>query len=72
MSYRADDGHYGLMISNFSAARDPCFYLWTKHMQDFGRLAGARYPQDIKQYRADVTLSNLVLRPQDKDHPLYR
>ncbi|KAJ5531866.1 hypothetical protein N7527_005259 [Penicillium freii] len=71
MSYRADDGHYGLMISNFGAARDPCFYLWTKHMQDFGRLAGARYPQDIKQYRADVTLSNLVLRPQDKDHPLY-
>ncbi|KAJ5970492.1 uncharacterized protein N7479_000410 [Penicillium vulpinum] len=60
MSYRvADDGNYGLMISNFGAARDPCFYPWTKHMQDFGRLAGARYPQDITQHRADVTLSNL-------------
>lgn len=40
-------------------------------VQDFGRLAGARYPQDINQYRAEVTLSNRVLRPQDKNHPLY-
>ncbi|KAL2850685.1 Di-copper centre-containing protein [Aspergillus pseudoustus] len=72
MSYSAaNDGHYGLMISNFGAARDPCFYLWHKHMQDFGRLAGARYPQDITQYRAEVILSNLVVRPQDTKHPLY-
>ncbi|KAJ5629031.1 hypothetical protein N7490_011259 [Penicillium lividum] len=72
MSYRAaENGHYGLMISNFGAARDPCFYPWTKHMQDFGRLAGARYPQDITHYGAEVTLSNLVLRPQDRNHPLY-
>lgn len=63
---------YGLMISNFGAPRDPCFWPWYKHLQHFGRLAAAKFPQDITEHRAEVSLSNLVLRPQDVTSPHYR
>ncbi|GFF58277.1 hypothetical protein IFM62136_03734 [Aspergillus lentulus] len=74
MSYRDNDKEkvpYGLMISNFAAPRDPCFWPWYKHLQGFGQLAGTRYPQDITKHKAEVDLSNLVIRPQDTKSPLY-
>lgn len=74
MTYRNNDKEqvpYGLMISNVGAPRDPCFFPWYKHMQDFGRLTAAKYPQNIRDHAADVQLSGLVIRPTDKDSPLY-
>ncbi|KAL2816645.1 hypothetical protein BDW59DRAFT_182397 [Aspergillus cavernicola] len=62
---------YGLMISNFGAPRDPCFSPWYKHLQYFGRLAAAKYPQGITAHRAEVILSTLLIRPQDNTSPHY-
>ncbi|KAF9893896.1 hypothetical protein FE257_010066 [Aspergillus nanangensis] len=75
MAYRDNpttSSPYGLMISNFGAPRDPCFWPWYRHLQSFAQRAAAKYPQDLKEYRADVTLSNLVIRPQDSASPHYR
>ncbi|KAL4772384.1 hypothetical protein BDW60DRAFT_207379 [Aspergillus nidulans var. acristatus] len=74
MAYRnnpAETSPYGLTISNFGAPRDPCFWRWYKHLQYYGRLAAAKYPQDITAHRAEVVLSSLVVRPQDKSSPRY-
>ncbi|KAJ5597685.1 hypothetical protein N7537_007769 [Penicillium hordei] len=62
---------YGLMISNFGAIRDPCFFPWYKHMQEFRRLVANNYVQDIKEHGAAVRLSGLIIRPQDETNPLY-
>ncbi|KAF4764550.1 hypothetical protein HAV15_001432 [Penicillium sp. str.  len=61
---------YGLMISNFGAIRDPCFFPWYKHMQEFRRLVANNYVQDIKEHGAAVRLTGLIIRPQDKKHSL--
>nr|5YY2_A Chain A, Uncharacterized protein AsqI [Aspergillus nidulans FGSC A4]5YY3_A Chain A, Uncharacterized protein AsqI [Aspergillus nidulans FGSC A4] len=74
MAYRNKPGEkspYGLTISNFGAPRDPCFWRWYKHLQYYGRLAATRYPQDITAHRAEVVLSNLVVRLQDRSSPHY-
>ncbi|KAF7184228.1 hypothetical protein CNMCM7691_004853 [Aspergillus felis] len=62
---------YGLMISNFGSPRDSSFWPWHKHIQYFGRLAAAKYPQDITEHRAEVILSNLSIRPRDKNSSHY-
>ncbi|GFF41023.1 hypothetical protein IFM51744_04665 [Aspergillus udagawae] len=62
---------YGLMISNFGSPRDSSFWPWHKHIQYFGRLCAAKYPQDITEYRAEVILSNLSIRPRNKNSSHY-
>lgn len=62
---------YGLMISNFGSPRDAAFWPWHKHIQYFGRLAAAKFPQDITAHQGAVTLSNLVLSAQDDQAPHY-
>jgi tyrosinase len=69
--YLTKTAPYGLMISNFGSPRDACFYPWHKHIQYFGRLAAAAYPQDITEHRAEVVLSNLSILPQDKSSAHY-
>ena len=70
-NYLTKTNPYGLMISNFGSPRDPAFWPWHKHIQYFGRLAAAKFPQDITAHKAEVTLSNLALRPQDDQAPHY-
>ena len=59
------------MISNFGSPRDAAFWPWHKHIQYFGRLAAARFPQDVTAHKANVTLSNLIIEAQEKTsvHP---
>jgi tyrosinase len=52
----------GLMISNFGSPRDPSFWPWHKHIQYYGRLVAAKYPQDITEHRAQVTLNGLSMQ----------
>ncbi|KAH6873586.1 Hemocyanin, ig-like domain-containing protein [Coprinopsis sp. MPI-PUGE-AT-0042] len=52
------------MISNFGSPRDTAFWPWHKHVQYFGRLAAARFPQDLTAHKAAVTLSELDIRMQ--------
>jgi hypothetical protein len=71
-NYPTKAAQYGLMISNFGALRDPCFWPWHKHIQYFRRLASAKFPQDITAHRAHVRLSSLVVCPQKKSTSLSR
>jgi len=70
-NYLTKNNAYGLMISNFGSPRDSAFWPWHKHIQYFGRLAAAKYPQDLTTHRAEVTLSSLHLRAQDEQSPHY-
>lgn len=70
-NYLSGTNPYGLMISNFGSPRDAAFWPWHKHIQYFGRLAAARFPQDITEHRASVTLSNLMLAAQDDQASHY-
>ena len=58
---------YTLMISNFGSPRDASFWPWHKHIQYFGRLSAAKFPQDITAHKAAVVLSNLSLHAQQKN-----
>jgi tyrosinase len=69
--YLSPTNPYGLMISNFGSPRDSAFWPWHKHIQYFGRLASAKYPQDITEFQADVRLSNLSLCAQDESAPHF-
>jgi hypothetical protein len=69
-NYLSKTNQYGLMISNFGSPRDAAFWPWHKHIQYFGRLAAAKFPQDITAHQGEVMLSDLVLRPQNR-HALH-
>lgn len=68
-NYLTKDNPYSLMISNFGSPRDAAFWPWHKHIQYFGRLSAARFPQDVTKYRAEVRLASLVLQPQHLNQP---
>jgi tyrosinase len=70
-NYMTKTNPYGLMISNFGSPRDAAFWPWHKHVQYFGRLAAAKFPQDVTAHKAAVTLSDLSLRPQSTQAPHY-
>ncbi|MCF5706079.1 hypothetical protein GIV19_02110 [Pseudomonas syringae] len=70
-NYLTTTNPYGLMISNFGSPRDAAFWPWHKHIQYFGRLAAARFPQDITEHKAEVVLSNLILSAQHDRSPHY-
>ncbi|KAH6853835.1 hypothetical protein B0I37DRAFT_16706 [Chaetomium sp. MPI-CAGE-AT-0009] len=61
-NYLTKTNPYSLMISNFGSPRDAAFWPWHKHIQYFGRLAAARFPQDVTSHKADVSLSNLTIQ----------
>lgn len=63
-SYLTEDNPYSLMISNFGSPRDAAFWPWHKHIQYFGRLSSARFPQDVTKFGASVKLDALVIQPQ--------
>ena len=59
------------MISNFSSPPDAAFWSWYKHIQYFGRLAAAKFTQDVTAHKAEVTLSDLILQQQDTKAPHF-
>ncbi|KAB5516965.1 hypothetical protein GE09DRAFT_1159092 [Coniochaeta sp. 2T2.1] len=63
-NYLTKDNPYSLMISNFGSPRDAAFWPWHKHIQYYGRLAAARFPQDVTEHKANVSLSNLIVKAQ--------
>lgn len=70
-NYLSATNPYSLMISNFGSPRDSAFWPWHKHIPYFGRLASARFPQDLEAHKALVTLSNLSIQSQDENAPHF-
>ena len=53
----------GVMISNYGSPRDPCFWLWHTHIDEFRQTVTKKYTHDITQYQPQATLLSLEIKP---------
>ena len=53
----------GVMISNYGSPRDPCFWLWHTHTDEFRQTVTKKYTHDITQYQPQATLLSLEVKP---------
>ncbi len=68
--YLSEVNALGLMISNFGSPRDPCFYLWHRHIAEFRELASDQFPQDITATApTGVSVTGLEIEPIDPHSP---
>lgn len=55
----------GVMTDNSGSPRDPCFWLWHTHIDEFRQTVTKKYTHDITQYQPQATLSSLEIKSRD-------
>ena len=64
--YLTGDNPLDLMISNFGSPREPCFYPWHRHVEEFRELASEQFPQDVTAAApAEVAVVDVRIEPID-------
>lgn len=65
MSYTTANPLYGVMGYVEAAVRDPIFWIWHRHVDDFRRIIANRYTHDLSTYKADAQILDLQIKPQN-------
>ena len=63
--YMSDKNNYGVMLDNNGSPRDPCFWLWHRHIDDFRQDIVKKYVHCLNQFKPDVKITELKIIPQD-------
>ena len=56
---------FGVMADNFSSPRDPCFWLWHRHIDDFHLAVMKKFSHNLKEFMPKVEIASLGISPQD-------
>ena len=51
--YASAKNPLGVMVSSFGAPRDPCFWLWHRHLDDLRQLLVNKYSHDLNEFKPD-------------------
>ena len=51
LTYTSDKNPYGVMASNIGSPRDPCFWLWHRHIDDFRQAVVKKYTHKIDEFQ---------------------
>ena len=66
--YTSPKNPLGVMISNFGSPRDPCFFLWHRHIDDFRQMIVNKYTQDLNEFKPNgVKITGLKIVPDNRN-----
>ena len=51
--YTSDKNPFDVMVSNIGSPRDPCFWLWHRHIDDFRQAVVKKYTHNIDEYQPE-------------------
>lgn len=57
----------GIMVTNNGSPRDPCFWLWHRHIDDFHQEIVKKYQQNLKEFKALAKIMELKIMTRDPD-----
>ena len=64
--YTSDQNPLGVMSSNIGSPRDPCFWLWHRHIDDFRQVVVKKYVHSLDEFKPDAEIKELKVAPQDQ------
>ena len=62
------DGNKGVMISTKTAIRDPCFWIWHRHVDDFRRVIVNKYTHSLDEYIPKAKIKSLKIIPRENSN----
>lgn len=63
----SDKNPLGVMADNYSSPRDPVFWLWHRHIDDFHLAVMKKYSHDLKEFMPKAKIISLNIVPEDSD-----
>lgn len=63
--YISDSNPLGVMLSNLVAPRDPCFWPWHMHINDYRMAVVMKYRQHLDEFQPQAKIVGLAITPQD-------
>ena len=63
--YTSDKNPLGVMTSNIGSPRDPCFWLWHTHIDDFRQVVVKKYVHNLDEFKPEAKIKALKIAPQD-------
>ena len=67
--YLSNSNPLGVMTSNFASPRDPCFWPWHRHVEEFSLRVMKKYSHDLNEFKPDAELIALEILPQNSNSP---
>lgn len=67
--YLSNSNPLGVMTSNFASPRDPCFWPWHRHVEEFALRVMNKYSHDLNEFKPNAELTELKILPQDSESP---
>ena len=67
--YLSKSNPLGVMGTNFASPRDPCFWLWHRHVEDFSLRVMKKYVHDLNEFKPQAELTALEILPQNPNTP---
>lgn len=64
--YTSDKNPLGMMSSNIGSPRDPCFWLWHTHIDDFRNSIVKKYNHSLGAFDPNVKIVELEIMPREK------
>ena len=55
----------GVMSSNIVSPRDPCFWLWHRHIDDFRQVIVKKYKHDLNKFKPKAMIKSLKIKLQN-------
>ena len=65
--YTSKNNELGVMISNVGSPRDPCFWLWHRHIDDFRNTLVKKYTHNINEFNPNVKINSLEIKKRDPE-----
>jgi hypothetical protein len=67
IGYTSSDPNYGVMGDVQTAVRDPVFWMWHKHIDDFRQEIVKKYTHSLETYKPDAEIVSIILEPRNSD-----
>ena len=68
--YTSDKNPLDVMISNIGSPRDPCFWLWHRHIDDFRQAIVKKYTQSLEEFQPKgLMIDDLKILSRDSAAP---
>lgn len=55
----------GIMSTNVGSPRDPCFWLWHRHIDEFRHNVTKKYTHDVAEFQPEAKLLNVKVTPRN-------
>ena len=64
--YTSDKNPLGVMTSNIGSPRDPCFWLWHTHIDDFHQVVVKKFVHNLDEFQPEAKIKTLKVVPRDE------